>query len=126
MNTIFLTIAVSALYLTVPEPVISELGLSVGETGLLELAGKVKCREDAECSAAERTDVTFCKVKRGTEIYWMTDNDHPAHPAVLFRGYVESENGLRLEERGWYAGDAGAAIDFFNNNRAGDLQPKRS
>lgn len=114
--------AALCLYFTPPEPEISELGIKVEADGLAELTGKVRGREDADCHPVAAA-MTACAIKQGTEIYWISEESHPAHPASLFRGYVENGGSHRLEERGWYAGDPGEAIDFFNAARSGDLQP---
>ncbi len=110
----------------VEEAAVSEVGIKTSTPGLIELMQKVSGRDDADCmSPAE--NVSVCFVSEGREVYSFTFGDHPAHPAALFRGYVEVEGqeALQLQERGWYAGNEAAARAFFERRASSAEQPKR-
>ena len=107
-----------------PEPAISNLGIKTGAAGLIELSEKVSGREDAVCTAREQWLV--CPVRNGAEVYTFAAADHPAYPAALFRGFVDSDEGVRLEERGWFSGDDDTATSFFNAAKSESIQPVRS
>lgn len=93
----------------------SDLSLRSDAAGLAELKAKVMSREDAHCHAMAMPTV-LCHVASGREVYTFTEQGSPAHPAALFRGFVVSEDGVpELQERGWSAGDAEAAADFFGS-----------
>lgn len=98
---------------TGPVPDFQELDNRVTASGLAELKAKVTGREDAHCHAMASRAV-MCHVADGREVYTFTEEGAPAHPSALFRGFVISDDGApQLQERGWSAGDEGAALDFF-------------
>lgn len=103
---------------------VSEMGISVDSAGLSELRTKVLSRDDAECFEASFA-ATACFVSGRTQLYRFTEEGHPAHPAACFRGYEGEGRERRLEERGWFAGDARAASTFFDLCSDGIIQPQR-
>lgn len=79
------------------------------------LMDNIQSRGDYHCHAMAMP-ATMCHLENGRELYAFTEPGHMAHPAALFRGFVLSEDGTpKLEERGWGAGDADAAAQFFEN-----------
>lgn len=99
------------------EPVVSDLGIQVGASGLAELQAKVMERGDAVCSTDNGQ--TECIVSNGHEVYTFTTDAHPAHHSVLYRGYTlnEETGETSPEMRGWYAGTPEAvALTFFLYN----------
>lgn len=102
---------------TGPVPDFSDLTLRSGASGLTELKSKVMGRDDTHCHAMAMPAV-MCHIGDGRELYTFTEEGAPAHPSVLFRGFVVTEDGSpQLQERGWSAADEAAAASFFASVR---------
>ena len=104
-----------------PVPSVSDLGIKTNSAGLVELATKVSGRDDADCTTKKKW--LICSVRDGAEVYTFATSDHAAHPAALFQGYVDSDDGVRLEERGWYSGDKDLADSFFKSAKKYSVKP---
>lgn len=92
----------------------SDLSLRTSREELEQLRTEIGAVAGMRCTPMA-PPVTLCESADGREIYAFTEDGSPAHPAVLFRGFVTSEDGEpQLEERGWSAGDTDAAQDFFS------------
>ena len=99
--------------MTGPIPDFHDLGLRVDASKLAELKSNVMSRSDAHCHAmASRAEM--CHLANGREVYAFTEEGAPAHPSILFRGFVnEGGDAPQLIERGWSAADVDAAASFF-------------
>lgn len=108
-----------------PKTDVSQLGIAVEESGLAQLRSKVIGRDDAECNATSVGQL--CSIEKQNEIYVFTFVDSPAHPAAMFRGFVELQDGGRVEfqQRGWFAGDEEQAMLFYDQVIEARLLPNR-
>ena len=100
-----------------PIPDVQDLSLSTSEDGLAELKSKVESRADAHCHAMAQRAV-MCHVANWREVYTFTEEGTPAHPSILFRGFVRGEDDApQLHERGWSGADAEIAQSFFRSTK---------
>lgn len=77
------------------------------------LMDNIQSRGDYHCHAMA-SPTTLCELENGRELYVFTEPGNRAHPSALFRGFVLDDDGTpQLHERGWSAGDAAAARQFF-------------
>ncbi len=98
-----------------PVPDAQSFDTAVDPDRVTLLMDNIQSRGDYHCHAMA-SPATMCHLENGRELYAFTEPGHMAHPAALFRGFVLSEDGTpKLEERGWGAGDAEAAAQFFEN-----------
>ena len=96
-----------------PIPDVQTFDLAAETDRITLLMDNIQSRGDYHCHAMA-SPATMCHLENGRELYAFTEPGHPAHPAALFRGFVLSADGSpKLEERGWSAGDADAASQFF-------------
>lgn len=96
-----------------PIPDVQTFDLAAETDRITLLMDNIQSRGDYHCHAMA-SPATMCHLENGRELYAFTEPGHPAHPAALFRGFVLSADGTpKLEERGWSAGDADAASQFF-------------
>lgn len=100
-----------------PVPDLSEFILDADSVRITTLMDNIQSRGDYDCHAMA-SPATMCHLENGREVYTFTEPGHMAHPSALFRGFVLSDNGTpQLEERGWSAGNADAATQFFATAR---------
>lgn len=96
-----------------PVPDVREHDLAAEADRITMLMDNIQSRGDYDCHAMA-SPATTCHLENGREVYTFTEPGHMAHPSALFRGFVVSDDGsTQLEERGWSAGDADAATQFF-------------
>ena len=100
---------------TGPVPDVQTFDTAADADRITRLMDNIQSRGDYHCHAMA-SPATMCHLENGRELYAFTEPGHMAHPAALFRGFVLSEDGApQLEERGWGAGDADSAAQFFNS-----------
>lgn len=99
-----------------PIPDISDLTLRSSPEGLAQLLEKVRGRPDADCRHMA-SPTLICHIAGGRELYVFTEPGSMEHPSALFRGFVMSEDGPQLQERGWSAVDDELAQRFFASVR---------
>lgn len=96
-----------------PVPDVSDLTLRSTKAELAELQLSITEQAGTHCHAMASRAV-MCHVGDGKEVYAFTEVGAPAHPSVLYRGFVTTEDGeVQLKERGWSAADETAAASFF-------------
>lgn len=104
---------------------VSDLTITGTIQGLTDVAQSIKARPDAECFESGWL-VLSCFVEDRAQVYQMTQDGHPAHPAIFFRGYVSNTDARpTLEEKGWFAGDELQARAFFERGTTSMVQPEK-
>ncbi len=104
-------------------PALSDIGIQTSADGLIQLAEKVRGREDAQCFFENNLEI--CPVRGGQEVYTFARPEDDAYPAILFQGYVDFEDTIRLEERGWFGGNEEAAQLFFKSAQSKSQRPQQ-
>jgi len=96
-----------------PIPDFSDLTMRTSAAEISKLVSKVASLDGAHCHAMA-SRATMCHIQDNRQVYTFTEEGSPAHPSVLFRGFVVSEDGTpELHERGRSAADEAAAASFF-------------
>lgn len=102
---------------TGPIPDVDDLNRQMDAADIETLRTKIGNRPDAHCHAMASRAV-MCHVADDRELYAFTEAGAPAHPSVLYRGFVADEKGASyLKQIGWTAADTDAAEGFFKSVR---------
>ena len=98
-----------------PIPDVQEFDYEADSDQILRLMDNIESREDYHCHPMSRP-ARMCHLDTGRELYVFTEPGNGAHISVLFRGFVQGQNGTPvLAERGWSTLEETAAQGFFRS-----------
>lgn len=96
-------LAVWGVFPTVAKDMTQAELLRVGAGGLKELHSKVSTRDDVTAEIFD-THLVRYRIDQRFEVYYFTEEGHPAHPTAVFRGRVERPDGTSgFDQRAWSA-----------------------